>query len=76
MCFFISFIPATLWVVLGYFVLFSSTKAAGAVRTFGQVLAIWVFLVAAAFPMAGAYVGYAGLCPMDAMMQAARGKDV
>ena len=69
MCFFVSLIPATIWVVLGYFILFSSTKAQGAVRTFGQVLAVWAFIVAAAFPMAGAYVSYAGLCPMDAMMR-------
>jgi hypothetical protein len=69
MCFFFSFIPATLWVILGYFILFSSTKTQGAMKTFGQILAIWVFILAAVFPMAGAYASYAGLCPIDAMMR-------
>jgi hypothetical protein len=32
MCFFISLIPATIWVVLGYFILFSSNKTVGAVQ--------------------------------------------
>ena len=49
MCFFFSFIPATLWVVIGYFVLFASTKAEGAIQTFGQILAIWVFVIAAVY---------------------------
>lgn len=36
MCFFFSLIPATVWLVVGYFVLFSSTKTQGAVQKFGQ----------------------------------------
>jgi hypothetical protein len=36
MCFFFSLIPATIWVVLGYFILFSCTKTQGAVKTFGH----------------------------------------
>ena len=40
MCFFVSFFPATIWTIIGYFVLFSSTKAEGRIRSFGQVLAI------------------------------------
>lgn len=70
MCFFFSFMPATFWAVVGYFVLFSSTKAQGGVRTFGQILAIWLFVIAAALPMAGAYVTLAGLCPIDAILEA------
>ena len=65
MCFFFSVLPATLWVVLGYFVLFSSTKTDGSVRTFGRILAIWVFVVAAFFPLMGAYVTLADLCPVE-----------
>jgi len=42
MCFFFSFLPATIWVVVGYFILFSSTKTQGGVQMFGRVLAIWV----------------------------------
>lgn len=70
MCFFISLIPATIWVALGYFILFSSTKTQGAVQSFGYFLAIWVFIIAAFFPLMGAYVTLADLCPsIEAMMQ-------
>ncbi|MEE9159127.1 MAG: hypothetical protein V3V96_02450 [Acidiferrobacterales bacterium] len=69
MCFFLSLIPATVWVVIGYFVLFSSTKTEGTVQMFGRVLAIWVFVIAALFPVMGAYVTLAGLCPIEAMIQ-------
>ena len=70
MCFLFSFMPATFWAVVGYFVLFSSTKVQGGVRTFGQILAIWLFVIAAVFPMVGAYVTLAGLCPIDAILEA------
>ena len=63
MCFVFSLIPATIWVVLGYFVLYSSTKTQGTVQRFGHFLAIWVFVVAAFFPVMGAYVTLTGLCP-------------
>ncbi len=69
MCFFISLIPATIWVVVGYFVLFSSTKVQGAMQLFARVLAIWIFVIAAFFPVVGAYVTLTGLCPIEAMMQ-------
>ncbi len=63
MCFIFSLIHATFVVTLGYFILFSSTKTEGAVQLFGQILAIWVFVIAAFFPVMGAYVTLAGLCP-------------
>ena len=63
MCFFFSLIPATIWVVLGYFILYSSTKTQGTVEKFGYFLAIWVFIIAAFFPMMGVYVTLTGLCP-------------
>ena len=69
MCFFFSFIPATVFTVIGYFVLFSSSKTAGTVQIFGQVLAIWIFIVAAFFPVMGAYVTLSRLCPIEAMIQ-------
>ncbi len=72
MCFFFSFIPATVWVVIGYFVLFASTKAEGGIRTFGKLLAIWTFIIAALLPVMGLYVTLAGLCPIEAMMQVAQ----
>ena len=69
MCFFVSLIPATVWAIIGFFVLFASTKAEGRLGKFGQVLAFWIFIIAALFPLGGAYVTVAGLCPLDAMME-------
>jgi Mn2+/Fe2+ NRAMP family transporter len=68
MCFGFSFIPATFLVVIGYFVLFSSTKTEGGVRKFGKVLAIWIFVIASFFPVMGAYVTITDQCPMERMM--------
>lgn len=61
MYFFFSLIPATLVAVLGYFVLFSSTKAHGGVKTFGQILgsARWWGLVGL-LPLV---TGLTGSCP-------------
>lgn len=70
MCFFFSFIPATFWLVLGYFVLFSTAKADGGVPTFGRILAIWIFIIAAMIPIAAAYMTLAGLCPIEDMLKA------
>jgi len=56
-------------VVGGYFILFSSTKVEGAIRTFGRILAVWVFVIAAAIPVIGAYVTFSGLCPVDTLIQ-------
>ena len=64
-----SLIPATFLVVLGYFVLFLSTKTNGARKTFGQILAIWIFILAAIPPVAGAYATYAGYPSIGAMMR-------
>lgn len=68
MCFILSLIPATIFVVIGYFVLFASTKAEGTTRKFGRVLAIWVFIVASFFPIAGMYVTLSGICPIERLM--------
>jgi len=73
MCFFFSLIPATAWLVVGYFVLFSSAKASGGIQTFGRALAIWTFIIAIFFAIAGAYVSLAGLCPMEDMLRAMHG---
>jgi hypothetical protein len=60
MWFLISLIPATIWVVLGYFILFSSTKSDGAVQKFGQILAAWVFIIGVLLPVMGAYATFTG----------------
>ena len=69
MCFFFSFVPATFWAIVGYFVLFSSRKAEGNVKKLGQGLAIWTFVLAVMIPIVGAYVTIAGLCPIDAILK-------
>ncbi len=73
MCFIFSFMPATFLVVIGYFVLFSSTKTEGVVQKFGWLLAIWIFVIAALFPIMGAYVTISGQCPIEEMMQTMHG---
>jgi hypothetical protein len=70
MCFFISLLPATIWAVIGYFVLFASTRAEGRVQTLGHWLAIWIFFIAVFIPFVAAYITLAGFCPIAAMMQA------
>ena len=69
MCFFFSFVPATFWLVVGYFVLFSSTKTEGGVQVLGRVVAIWIFIIAAFIPMIGLYVTITDLCPVEAIME-------
>jgi hypothetical protein len=69
MCLVFSFFPATIFVVIGYFVLFASTRADGFVHTFGLVLAVWLFIIALFFPLCGAFMTFSGLCPMKEMMQ-------
>ena len=69
MCFFFSFLPATFWLVLGYFIMFSSTKVDGNMRTFGRLLAIWVFIIAAFIPMMAAYITLNDLCPLTALLE-------
>ena len=71
MCLFFSLIPATIWLVIGYFVLFSTTKASGSVQTFGRGLAIWAIVISACFVVAGAYITLTGLCSMEAFMDCA-----
>ena len=65
MCFFFSLIPATFWCVIGYFVLYSTTKTEGLVQKFGKILAAWTFVVAVSFVICGAYVTLADKCPLN-----------
>ncbi len=69
MCFFFSLIPATFWITIGYFVLFSSYKAEGDIQKYGKILAYWIFFLAFCFIVCGAYATIAGLCPIDTMME-------
>lgn len=69
MCLIISFVPATLWIVVGYFVLYSSSRSQAGIQAFGRILAVWVFILAALFPFMGAYFTLFGNCPLEAMFQ-------
>lgn len=69
MCFYFSFIPATIWLVLGYFILFSSAKTDGKMRTFGRILAAWTFVIAACIPLMAAYITLNELCPLAAIFE-------
>lgn len=69
MCFFISFLPATFWAVIGYFALLSSAKAEGPIKTLGRFLGIWALVISGFFLLAGAYVSISGLCSMETMSQ-------
>jgi hypothetical protein len=62
------FLPATFRLAIGYFVLFSSTKAEGSVQKFGRILSYWVFILASFFPIMGAYATLSGLCSIGKMM--------
>lgn len=65
MCFLFSFLPATFWATIGYFVLFASTRTEDGLAKFGRILAIWIFIVALFFPICGAYASLSGNCPID-----------
>ena len=69
MCFFFSFLPATGWLVIAFFILFAATKAEGTLGTFGRALGVWAIVIALMFPVMGAYVTLSGACPMEAMME-------
>ncbi len=65
MCFYFSFMPATFCVTVGYFVLFAASIAVGnGLKTFGRILAAWLFIIATFILIAGAYVSFSNLCPV------------
>ena len=68
MCLMFSFLPATFWLTVGFFVLFASTKTEGNMQKFGRLLSVWIFIIASFFPMMGAYATLSGLCPIGEMM--------
>lgn len=71
MCFLFSLVPATFWLVIGYLVLFLSTRFDGPAKTFGRGLAIWTFVISGFIVLAGAVVTLSGLCHIDAWINCA-----
>jgi hypothetical protein len=53
MSFLISLLPATIFVVIGYFVIYSSAKSEGGVKRFGQILGAWLLFLGAATVLGG-----------------------
>lgn len=69
MVFIISLLPATIFIVIGYFVIFSSTKGEGAVKRLGQYLAGWLFFLAGVTVLGGVLGAIVGVeSPMGGLM--------
>lgn len=69
MVFFLSLIPATTLIVIGYFVLYTSVRSEGALRRFGQYLSIWIFFLAGVVVLGGLLSTSLGISrPMGGMM--------
>ena len=68
MCFFFSFIPATVFATWGYVVWFAAGFATGNRQRWGNYLAVWLLVLAVGFIACGTFVTVAGLCPMQSMM--------
>ncbi len=75
MYFIFSLLPATVFAVLGYLVLYCTTRSEGGVRAFGQVLTVWVFIIALLFLLTGAYISIAGFSPLEAHFQEMHGQE-
>lgn len=69
MCFIFSLMPATVFLALGYLVLYGATHSEGGFQTFGKILSVWIFILAAFPPLIGAYVTIADVCPIEAIVQ-------
>lgn len=69
MCFAVSFSPATIWAVIGFFVLLGASKADGGLKIFGQVLGVRACAPAVFIPLGGRYASISELCQIDRMLQ-------
>ena len=68
MIFAFSLIPATVLAIVGYFVLYASTRAEGAIRRFGQYLGGWILFLAGASVLYGLLASTFGIQgPMGGM---------
>ena len=65
MCFFFSFVPATVFTTLSYFVWYAAGKAEGNRHRLGSYLAVWLLILAFGFIACGAFVTIADICPLE-----------
>lgn len=69
MLFIFGLIPATILVIVGYFVLIAAARAEGALERFGRYLAIWTFVLAGLLAVGGLLAPTLGMQgPMGGMM--------
>jgi hypothetical protein len=61
MFFIVSLLPATIFAVIGYFVVFASTRSEGGVKRFGQYLGGWVLFLAGVTVLGGALAPIFGI---------------
>lgn len=61
MIFLLSLLPATILAVIGYFVLFASTRAEGGLNRFGKYLGGWLVLLAGASALGGLLASTLGI---------------
>jgi len=70
MCLMASFIPASVFTTLSYFVWFAAGSSEGYQQWLGHLLALWLLVLAAGFITCGAYVTFTHKCPLDKMFKA------
>lgn len=70
----LSILPATIFAVLGYLILYCAVRSKGGMRAFGRGLAIWLFILSGLSLSAGAYVSIAGFPPMEEHFQDMHGR--
>lgn len=61
MIFAISLLPATILTVIGYFVVFASTRSEGGVKRFGRYLGAWLLFLAGITVLGGAIAPITGV---------------
>jgi len=70
MLFLFSLLPGTILLVVGYFVLFASSRAEGGVKRFGQYLAVWIFFLVTVLVLGGLLASALGMQdPISRMTQ-------
>jgi hypothetical protein len=70
MIFLLSLLPTTAFVVVGYFLVYTSTRAEGALKRFGQYLGVWVFFLAGVTILGGLFASTLGIRgPMGDLME-------
>ncbi|MBI4187624.1 MAG: hypothetical protein HY529_00265 [Chloroflexi bacterium] len=74
MCLICSFVPASIFTTIGYFVLVTAgTQNSPGLNLFGLILAIVLFIVALGFIICGLYMTVSGKCPMKKFMESKMG---